>query len=56
MLTLGVAGMPFGGADIPGYEYTPPDNLFIEMYQLGMFYPFFRAHDEILSEDREPWL
>lgn len=56
MLTLGVAGMPFGGADIPGYEYTPPDDLFIEMYQLGMFYPFFRAHDEILSEEREPWL
>lgn len=56
MLTLGVAGMPFGGADIPGYEYTPPDDLFIEMYQLGMFYPFFRAHNEILSQDREPWL
>jgi len=26
------------------------------MYQLGMFYPFFRAHNEINYQDREPWL
>jgi len=26
------------------------------MYQLGVFYPFFRAHNEINYQFREPWL
>ena len=26
------------------------------MYQLGVFYPFFRAHNEINYQEREPWL
>jgi len=47
MLAQGVAGHPFVGADIPGYKLVPPDDLFIMLYQLGMFYPFFRAHNEI---------
>jgi len=53
---MGVSGHPFVGADIPGYKFTPADDLFIEMYQLGTFYPFMRAHDEHHSTDREPWL
>lgn len=56
ILALGVSGHPFVGADIPGYKFTPPEDLFIEMYQLGTFYPFFRAHNEHNSQDREPWL
>lgn len=55
MLSLGVAGHPFGGADIPGYKLVPPEDLWVMMYQLGMFYPFFRAHNEINYQDREPW-
>ena len=56
LLSLGVAGHPFGGADIPGYKLEPPEDLWVMMYQLGMFYPFFRAHNEINYQDREPWL
>ena len=56
MLSIGVAGHPFGGADIPGYKLDPPEDLWVMMYQLGMFYPFFRAHNEINYQDREPWL
>ena len=56
MLSIGVAGHPFGGADIPGYKLKPSDDLWVMMYQLGMFYPFFRAHNEINYQDREPWL
>lgn len=26
------------------------------LYQLGVFYPFFRAHNEINYQKREPWL
>jgi len=32
MLAQGVAGHPFTGADIPGYEYVPPDDLWVQMY------------------------
>ena len=47
LLSQGVAGHPFAGADIPGYKLVPPEDLWVMMYQLGMFYPFFRAHNEI---------
>ena len=56
LLSQGVAGHPFAGADIPGYKLVPPENLWVMMYQLGMFYPFFRAHNEINYQEREPWL
>lgn len=55
LLSIGVAGHPFGGADIPGYKLEPPEDLWVMMYQLGMFYPFFRAHNEINYQEREPW-
>ena len=48
--------MGFGGADIPGYAGVPSQNLFVAFYQLGVFYPFFRAHCEINNTRREPWL
>ena len=56
MLAQGVSGYPFTGADIPGYKLVPPDDLFIMLYQLGVFYPFMRAHNEINYQAREPWI
>ena len=44
ILQLGNAGHPFGGADVPGFLGNPDDDLFIMFYQLGIWYPFFRAH------------
>lgn len=65
LLTLGVSGVVFGGCDLPGFYGIPSDDLFIQFYQLGVFYPFMRAHNNIPPTDsdnfnnfadREPWL
>ena len=58
ILSMGLAGIPFGGSDIPGFTGDPSEELFIRFYQLGMFYPFFRAHDDIKghAQHREPWI
>jgi len=65
LLTLGLTGQIFGGCDIPGFYGEPSDDLFVQFYQLGIFYPFFRAHNNIprdyqAEQDnfsrREPWL
>jgi alpha-glucosidase (family GH31 glycosyl hydrolase) len=55
-LNLGVSGMVFLGADLPGFDGHPTSDNFIQEYQAGVFYPFFRAHASISSLDnREPW-
>ena len=51
----GLGGNIFGGADIPGFVGTPSEEIWIRFYQLGMYYPFFRAHCAIETRDREPW-
>lgn len=65
LLSLGVSGIVFGGCDIPGFYGTPTDDLFVQFYQLGVFYPFMRAHNNIPRDyvanvdnfsRREPWL
>jgi alpha 1,3-glucosidase len=56
-MSLGVSGMIFSGADLPGFDGFPTDDNFIQEYQAGVFYPFFRAHASISTlENREPWL
>jgi len=47
LLSLGVSGIIFGGCDISGFYGEPSDDLFIQFYQLGVFYPFMRAHNNI---------
>ncbi|EPX71283.1 glucosidase II Gls2 [Schizosaccharomyces octosporus yFS286] len=56
VLTNGVAGMPFSGADVAGFFGNPDSELFVRWYELGIFYPFFRAHAHIDTKRREPWL
>ena len=60
IMQLGNSGHPFGGSDIPGFYGSPTDDLFVMFYQVGMWYPFFRAHSQDVSlpfplKDREPW-
>lgn len=56
ILTLGVAGMPFSGADVGGFFRDPEPELLTRWYQSGLFYPFFRAHAHEDSRRREPYL
>ena len=56
LLSAGIAGMAFGGADVPGFYGNPSDHSFALGYQLGVFFPFFRAHSHAESKTREPWL
>ena len=56
LLTSGVAGMPFGGADVGGFFGDPTKDLLTRWYQTGIWYPFFRAHAHIDSRRREPWI
>jgi alpha 1,3-glucosidase len=51
----GLAGNIFGGADVPGFIGVPSEEIWVRFYQLGMYYPFFRAHCSIDNVDREPW-
>lgn len=55
LLQLGVSGHPFGGADVPGFYGDVTDDLYVQFYQLGAWYPFFRAHSHINYQNREPW-
>ena len=56
VLSIGVAGLPFAGADVGGFFGNPGAELMTRWYQLGAFYPFFRGHAHLESKRREPWL
>ncbi|KAG0208495.1 hypothetical protein BGX33_006203 [Mortierella sp. NVP41] len=56
LLTIGIAGLPFSGADVGGFFGDPEPELLTRWYQAGAFYPFFRAHAHLDSKRREPWL
>lgn len=56
ILTQGISGMPFAGADVGGFFGNPSKELLTRWYQAGIFYPFFRAHAHIDTRRREPYL
>jgi len=56
ILSNSISGFSFGGSDVPGFYGDPSEELFIKFYQLGAWYPFFRAHSHIDYSNREPWL
>ncbi|RVW28249.1 putative glucan 1,3-alpha-glucosidase [Vitis vinifera] len=56
ILTLGLTGMTFSGADVGGFFGNPETELLVRWYQLGAYYPFFRAHAHHDTKRREPWL
>jgi mannosyl-oligosaccharide alpha-1,3-glucosidase len=56
LLTLGISGLQFVGADVGGFFDNPSTELLVRFYQAGAFYPFFRGHAEIQTKRREPWL
>jgi alpha 1,3-glucosidase len=56
ILTNGISGFPFIGADVGGFFGNPSKELLTRWYQAGAFYPFFRAHAHIDTRRREPYL
>jgi alpha 1,3-glucosidase len=56
LLSIGIAGIPFCGADVGGFFGNPSPELLTRWYQLGAYQPFYRAHAHIDSKRREPWL
>lgn len=56
ILSLSISGFSFVGADVGGFYGEVNSYLLYRWYQLGVFYPFFRAHSHNESSRREPWL
>ncbi|KAI8068008.1 glycosyl hydrolases family 31-domain-containing protein [Gongronella butleri] len=56
VLTNGMGGMPFAGADVPGFFGNPSADLLVRWYQAAVFQPFFRGHAHIDTKRREPYL
>ncbi|KAI8381483.1 glycosyl hydrolases family 31-domain-containing protein [Radiomyces spectabilis] len=56
ILTNSMGGVPFSGADIPGFFGNPSPELLARWYQAGVFQPFFRGHAHIDTKRREPYL
>ena len=56
LLTLGLSGLTFSGADVGGFFGNPDAELMVRWYQVGAFYPFFRGHAHQETKRREPWL
>ncbi|KAK0813818.1 glucosidase II [Friedmanniomyces endolithicus] len=56
LLSMGISGFPFAGADVGGFFGNPSKELLTRWYQAGAFYPFFRGHAHIDTRRREPYL
>jgi alpha 1,3-glucosidase len=56
LLTLGLAGITFSGADVGGFFGNPSTELLVRWYQAAAYQPFFRSHAHIDTARREPWL
>ncbi|KAH9625857.1 hypothetical protein KSS87_009966 [Heliosperma pusillum] len=56
VLTMGLTGITFSGADVGGFFGNPEPELLVRWYQLGAYYPFFRGHAHHDTKRREPWL
>ncbi|KAI5122326.1 hypothetical protein M0805_002493 [Coniferiporia weirii] len=56
VLANSLGGMAFSGADVGGFFGNPDPEMLVRWYQLGAFFPFFRAHAHIDTKRREPYL
>jgi len=56
VMSIGVAGLPFAGADMGGFFGNPDAELLVRWYQAGAHQPFMRAHAHIDTKRREPYL
>jgi alpha-glucosidase len=55
IMSLGLSGYSFVGADVGGFAGSPPVDLLTRWYELGVFYPMYRDHAAKGTADHEPW-
>ncbi|MEM1522641.1 MAG: glycoside hydrolase family 31 protein [Thermofilaceae archaeon] len=55
LLSLGLSGVPFVGADVGGFFGRPTPELLVRWYQVAAFTPLCRNHQCMGSYDHEPW-
>ncbi|WP_224365419.1 glycoside hydrolase family 31 protein [Hyalangium versicolor] len=55
MLGLGLSGVAFTGADIPGFLGKANGEMLVRWSQLGTFYPMMRNHSGKGTPQQEPW-
>lgn len=56
LFNMGLSGVPFVGCDIGGFAGNSSGELFARWMQLGMLYPFMRAHSAMSTARSEPWV
>jgi hypothetical protein len=56
LLSIGLSGLTFAGADVGGFFKNPNAELMTRWFQAGALQPFFRAHAHLETKRREPWL
>jgi alpha-glucosidase len=56
MLSLGLSGFAWSGADIPGFIGGAPPELATRWFEIGAFTPVFRAHAANDAPRGEPWV
>ena len=55
LMTMGLSGLTFAGADIGGFVGSPSPQLYARWLQAGVFYPYCRTHTNFGSANQEPW-
>jgi alpha-glucosidase len=55
LMTMGLSGLTFAGADIGGFIGSPSPELYTRWLEAGVFYPYCRTHTDFGTADQEPW-
>ncbi|MDP4210259.1 MAG: glycoside hydrolase family 31 protein [Bacteroidota bacterium] len=56
LLNWSLSGMYYGSCDIGGFQGTPSKENLVRWFQAGVFFPVMRAHSNIGTVARFPWL
>ena len=55
LMTMGLSGLTFAGADIGGFGGSPSPQLYARWLEAGIFYPYCRTHTSYGTANQEPW-
>jgi alpha 1,3-glucosidase len=56
LLSIGLGGLTFAGADVGGFFGNTDAELMVRWMQAGSYTPFFRGHAHHDAKRREPWM